>query len=87
LTGVPMNREEPANDKNHLGIAWDRREQSAIRTPASDQARLEAVLDQLEPNRPAEIKSATARPTTAKTAESGQPGGSPFFKQKRIAPK
>jgi hypothetical protein len=85
LTGVPINRDEPANVETTPSIAWDHLQRSAVRAPASEQARLEAVLDQLEPNRPAEIKSQTALPTTAKTAAPEETSSRPFFKQTRAA--
>jgi hypothetical protein len=83
LTGVPLNRDEPDSDAIPSGIAWDRLQRSAVRPPPSDHARLEAVLDQLEPNRPAEIRPGAAQSATVDKAKNTPPSGQPFFKQKR----
>jgi hypothetical protein len=69
LTGKPINRDDAATDPIPSGIAWDRLQRGVDRTQQSEQAKLEAVLDQFEPNRPAEIRSATRPPATGDAAK------------------
>jgi hypothetical protein len=58
LTGKPVNRDEAGIDPIPSGIAWDRLQRGADRSQTAEQAKLDAILDQFEPNRPAEIGSA-----------------------------
>jgi hypothetical protein len=58
LTGATLKRDEAPNDNTPATIAWDKLTRSTNETAAGEQAKLDAILDQLEPNRPAEIRPA-----------------------------
>jgi hypothetical protein len=87
LSGNRLNNDAPGNHQGPTGIAWDRLERSVELSRAAEQAKLEAVLDQFEPNRPAEIKPPTQHPATAEKPESARRGGQPSSSQKRGQPK
>jgi hypothetical protein len=69
LTGKPVNRDEGTTEPIPSGIAWDRLQRGADRPQPAEQAKLEAILDQFEPNRPAEIRPATRPPATGDAAK------------------
>jgi hypothetical protein len=69
LTGKPVHRDEATTEPIPSGIAWDRLQRGADRTHLAEQAKLEAILDQFEPNRPAEIRPATRPPASGNAAK------------------
>jgi hypothetical protein len=87
LTGSRLTNEEAASAQGASGITWDRGDRSGPTPRAAEQAKLDAILDSFEPNRPAEIRRATEPPANGEKAKSTSRRGQPLVRPKREPPK